>query len=331
VNVGDKGESKVDSEIIKKAKLAAGRIDIFYGAPLSAMADCLRGFCIPANGKVFVGGDFSNIEGRVLAWLAGEEWKLEAFRQFDLGVGADIYILGYSKSFKTPLDQVDDNKRQIGKVQELSLGFGGGKGAFQNMAKNYGVKVSDQVADEIKNAWRAANPAIVQYWYALERAAMNAILNHGKIYTAGAKGREVKYLVKGSFLWCQLPSGRPLCYPYPKIQEVMKPWGELGEAVTYMYVDSLTNTWMRGSTYGGSFCENNTQGVARDVFTEAMLRVEDAGYPISLHNHDEINAEISDFSLSRVSEFKQLMAQNPTWAVNLPIAVVAYQKSRYGK
>lgn len=320
----------MDSDFIKKAKLAAAKIEFNYGAPMSALSDCLRGFCIPAKGKKFIAGDFSNIEGRDLAWLAGEEWKLEAFRQFDLGVGADIYVLGYSKSFKTPLDQVDDNKRQVGKVQELSLGFGGGKGAFQNMAKNYGVKVSDAVAEEIKTAWRAANPETVQYWYALERAATHAVLNHGKVYAAGAKGRQVKFLVKGSFLWCQLPSGRPLCYPYPRIQEVMKPWGEAGDAVTYMYVDSLTNKWTRGSTYGGSLAENVTQATARDVLTEAMLRVEDAGYNIAFHVHDEIVAEVPD-SFGSVKEFERIMATPPEWAAGMPIAVKGWEGHRYGK
>jgi DNA polymerase len=322
----------VDSDFIKKVKLAAAKIEFTHGACMSAIADCLRGFLIPAKGKIFIGGDYSNIEGRVLAWLAGEEWKCGAFRQFDLGVGIDIYILAYAKSFQTSVEKVTDANRQIGKVQELSLGFGGGKGAFQNMAKNYGVKVSDSVADEIKTAWREAHPATVKFWYELENAATNAVLYPNKIFEAGAEGRRIKYKVAGSFLWCLLPSGRALCYPYPKIEPVMKPWGEMGDSITYMYVDSISNTWMRGSTYGGSLAENVTQATARDILTDAMLRIEDAGFPISFHVHDEIVTEIPVNNADKaLPTFEKIMAEVPNWATGLPIAVKCFAKDRYGK
>lgn len=320
----------MDSDFIKNAKTAAAKIDIFHGAPMSMLSDALRGFCVPAKGKRYIAGDFSNIEGRVLAWLAGEEWVLKAFRDFDLGIGADMYVLGYSRSFGVPIDKVDDDKRQVGKVQELSLGFQGAVGAFQNMAKNMNVFLPDAQVKTIVENWRASRPATVSYWAQLESAATGAILDVGRKFTAGAKGREVTFLVRGSFLFCQLPSKRVLCYPYPKIEEVQKPWGDYLPSVTYCYVDSISNKWLRGSTYGGSLAENVTQATARDILTEAMLRVEERGYPISMHVHDEIVSEVPE-NFGSVKEFEKIMSVVPEWATGLPIAVKGWEGKRYRK
>jgi DNA polymerase len=309
---------------------AGPTIDMLYGPPLSVLSECLRGFFVAREGHEFVGADFSNIEGRVLAWLAGEDWKCRAFEAYDRGELPDIYIQGYSRSFGIPLSAVTDFQRQVGKVMELALGFGGGKGAFQQMAKGYGVRMKDAQAEEIKVAWREVHPATVNFWRELEEAALAAILNPGSIFAAGAEGRRIKFRMVGSFLWCRLPSGRALCYPYPKVELVETPWGALKDGVTYMSMNSLTNEWERTKTYGGSFAENVTQATASCLLRDAMLRIDSPEIPVVLHVHDDICTEPRRGTIT-VKEFEKRMAERPPWATGLPIAAKGYARARYGK
>ncbi len=313
------------------AGYAATWIDNLYGSPLDVFSWALRGLLTAAPGFDLIGGDFANIEGRVLAWLAGEQWKLDAFRAYDEGTGPDLYLLAYSKGFHTTIDAAKPF-RQVGKVMELALGFQGGVGAFQQMAKTYNVVVSDAQADQLKNAWRGIHPAVVQFWYDLEQASMDAMYGNGQPFSAGAPGRQVTFKQSGSFLWCRLPSGRVLCYPYPKVKAIETPWGEMKPQIHYMTVDGVSNKWTETHTYGGKLAENVTQAVARDLLAAAMLRVEAAGCPIVLHVHDEIVGEIKETTPARaIDEFKRLMAETPPWASGLPVAVEAFRRRRYGK
>ena len=212
-----------------------------------------------------------------------------------------------------------------------NCGYQGGVGAFQTMAKTYRVEVKDELAEQIKTAWREAHPSIVAYWYALERAAKDAVMNPGQKFACGPKGREVTYLVKGSFLFCKLPSGRALCYPYPKLKPKETPWGEMREQIHYMKVDGMSKKWQEANFYGGLGSENVTQAVSRDILADAMLRVESYGLEIVMHVHDEIVIELSPHNPTKLETFEKIVARVPDWASGLPIAVEGWRGLRYRK
>ena len=332
------GEAETDDIISHLSEHAY--IDMMYGPTMDAIADSLRGMIVAEPEHDLVAVDFSAIEARVLAWLAGQESVLDIFRTH-----GKIYEHAAAGIYHVPMEKVTKDQRQIGKVAVLALGYGGGVGAFQSMARVYNVKVPDAEAEEIKKAWRDSHPAIVRYWYALEDAAIRA-LTEGGVQSAGPRGREVKFRKAGSFLWLQLPSKRVLCYPYPELRVVETPWGDPKEALTYMTeLDSTTRkklgnkvlpdpnangNWCRISTYGGSLAENVTQAAARDLLACAILRIEQRGIKIVMHCHDEIVAEVNSGS-SCVGDIEQLMCELPSWATGLPVSAEGWQRKRYGK
>lgn len=295
----------------------AGGFKVFFGVdPLTALASALRGCLTVPKGKVFGALDFSQIEARVLPWLAYDDVLLDVFRS-----GKDIYVVAASDIYLIREEDVDGDKRQVGKVSVLALGFGGGVGAFQTMAKNYGLVIPDEQAEEIKVAWRLANKKIVAFWYDLERAAIAAINSPGAFRMAG----RCSFRMERNDLLMGLPSRRDIVYRDAELGV-----GTFGnECVTYMGVDQYTNQWKRLDTYGGKLAENATQACARDVMASAMLRLHRAGVPLIGSVHDEVLMELDD--VGDFARAKAIFETVPAWAAGLPIAADGYVGQRFRK
>jgi DNA polymerase len=327
----DSADDVIDALMTRTPQQAAQYIRLMYDSPMTVMSYLLRSLLRAAPGHDLIAADFASIESRGLAWLAGEEWKLGAFREYDEGRGTEMYKLMAAMVLgKKPEDVTKDERQAVGKVPELACGYGGGVGAFQSMAKVYGLKLPDEKADEIKVMWRDKNPRIKQYWYDCEDAAIGAVRYPGKTTFAGPSGRAVKYKMAGSFLWALLPSGRCLCYPYAKLKLRATPWGEEREAIHYMTVDSTSNKWVEDHTYGGKLVENNTQAICRDLLADALLRSEAADYPVVLHVHDEVVSEVPK-GFGDLKEFESLCAKTPAWAAGLPVVAKGWRGERYRK
>lgn len=369
-------------------------------------ASTVRGCIIPEPGNKLVVADYSNVEGRGLAWLAGEETALATFL-----AGLDIYCVTAGKMFGLDPDhikQVRKDLRQIGKACELGLGYGGGVAAFLTFAKNLGLDLyamaetmkgtfPDHIwaaakrgyeyariqeknkkgfagqkaerpsydlpknvwltCDSIKRMWRESHPKTCAFWNDLESAAMNAIKNPGKSYWAGAEVRENgdrairirrtkgKDGSPGWWLQVELPSGRILSYPgigvsveklasdidedlYPNLaaREIT-----YRERIRYMGENQTTRQWGKQYTYGGKLAENVTQALCRDLLANALVTVENAGWPIILHVHDEIVTEVPDTPEYTVAELERMMCALPTWAAGFPLAAEGAELTRYAK
>lgn len=328
----------VDGAIEAVRTSNAEYVRVVYGEPLSVVGDCLRGMVRAAPGNVLYVADFKNIEGRAQAWLAGEEWKLEAFKQFDAGLGHDIYHLTAGRILERdpgPIAKPNFTKAErqaYGKVPELALGYQGGVGAFQKMAVTYGVDITDERAEEIKVAWREAHPNIKQCWWDLENAGRSAIEHRGKTFHVGP----ISFRCAGSFLFMRLPSGRCITYPYPCLKSKLMPWKDSAgrpvwkESICYKGVDTFTHQWTDCFAHGGLLFNNAVQGLARDLEAEAIVRVEVAGYRTVLSVHDEVVCE-TRAGFGSVEEFEQLMTVLPAWADGLPVTADAWSAERYRK
>lgn len=294
-------------------------LNLFVPDPMSALSDAVRGSIIAEPGRKLVVSDLSNIEGRVLAWLAGEAWKLKAFADYDAGIGFDLYKLAYSRSFGVPPDQVNSDQRQIGKVQELALGYQGAVGAFSSMASVYGIELPEKEVKEIVMAWRQAHPETVSFWREMEDAACRLV--NAKPGTV-AEVRNITFAREPAWLRMILPSGRSLCYAAPKLED-----GKL----TYMGVNQYTRKWSRLKTYGGKLAENATQAAARDIIAECALRAEHSDYPVVLTVHDELLTEPLDDPRYTVAGLNGILTTRPLWAPNIPLAASGFEGYRYRK
>lgn len=323
-----------------------GKHDIvpFFAGINEAASNTIRGLIVAEPGKTLYVADYAAIEGRVNAWLAGETWKVKAFRE-----GQDLYKLIYANGFSMDVSQVTKGQRQIGKVMELALGYGGGVGAFLSMAAGYGMDLDELgrtvppsakaleawetalkknqtyglskevyvACDTLKIGYRKGNPEITKSWYQYEDA-VRKVIESGKPQDKVQVGR-LMFDCNGSWLRIQLPSGRFLVYASPAISSR----GDI------TYFGWHNKRWIRTKTYGGKICENVVQAISRDLLGAAIQRVEKAGYPIVLHVHDEIIAEAG--ATKSLAVFIDAMATNPPWAAGLPLKAEGFKATRYEK
>jgi DNA polymerase len=278
------------------------------------VTDALKSMLRPAlvADHSFVVADWSAIEGRVNPWLCGAEAKLDIFRQ-----RLDPYKVNAAATYGVRYEDVTDEQRQVGKVQELALGFGGSTGAFAAMGRGYGVRFEEAQARRIVDAWRRANPWAVMFWQDLERAYMSAMRHPGHEFNAG----RVTYFYDKQHLWYMLPSGRVLCYPFAKFE---------GEHLTYAKASwkpaADATEWPRARLWGGLACENVTQASAHDILRAALRQCDG----VVAHVHDEIVIETAEPEKAK-AELERIMVTPPDWAVGLPLAVEAKIMARYGK
>ena len=336
-----------------------GCLDLFFDDPAKALSNCLRGLIIAPEGKKLVVADYSNIEGRVLAWLSGEDWKVKAFEEFDAGHGHDLYKLTYGRTFNVDPGSVTKTQRQMGKVLELAMGYQGGAGAFVTFAKGYGIDLdamADVVAqtidpnvwteaessyeyfreknltcglerktfiacDAVKRAWRMANSNIADFWRKADDAVVKAMTSPSRVKV----GEFITMYRRGAYLVVELPSGRKLCYPAPQLHD------DGTCTFSYMGVEQFTRKWKRIKTYGGKVVENMTQAVAADVLAEGLINLEAAGYETVLTIHDEVLAETPNTPDYNVKEMMRLMTELPSWTKGLPLAAAGFEDVRYRK
>lgn len=347
-------QSEIDEGI---EALKAGCADLITDNVMALTSSAIRGAIVAPHGKKLVIADLSNIEGRMLAWLAGEDWKLQAFRDFDAGTGYDLYKLAYAKAFNVEPDTVKGNQRQIGKVKELMLGYEGGVGAYITGAATYRIDLESMaeqaigsipenikqealrayewaekqgrtfglskrayvVCDSFKRLWRNSNPQIASWWKEVENKVVQACCAPGKTL----RTRRVLVRRDGNWLRIGLPSGRTLCYPGPQVDDQGK--------VSYMGMNQYSRKWQRLKTYGGKLVENITQAAARDVMAASMPAIEASGYQIVLSVHDEFITETPDTDDFSSDGLAALMSTNPEWAEGLPLAAAGFETYRYRK
>lgn len=292
------------------------QLELLFGSVPNTLSELIRTAFIPRDGCRFIVADFSAIEARVLAWLAGEDWVLEEFR----GKGK-IYEATASRMFHIPQETIvkghpNYEYRQKGKQATLSCGYGGGVGALKAM----GAKMPEEEMQPLVDAWRAANPNIVAFWGVLDRAARKVIRSK-----ASMRVGKVTLYWKDDKMLVRLPSGRNLCYQSPHFTE-----NRFGSDAIGYYAPNAAGQMVEQETFGGKLAENITQAIARDILAHAMLNLEAAGYPIVFHIHDEAVME-APVGKGSTEDACRIMAIQPEWAKDLPLRADGDEMPYYQK
>ena len=291
--------------------------EMLFGRVPHTLSELIRTAFIPSEGCRFIVSDFSAIEARVVAYLAGESWRLDVFRTH-----GKIYEASASQMFGVPVEEIKKGSplRQKGKIAELALGYGGSVGALKSM----GALEMGLYEDELQplvDSWRTSNPAITRFWKDVERAALNAVNGKPSKLSNG-----IGFYKSSGILFVKLPSGRSIAYVQPQIKE-----NKFGRpALTYMGVNQTKKSWERIETFGGKLVENIVQAFARDCLAENIIRLEDRGFRIVFHVHDEVIID-APYGFSSDAEVAKIMGEPIEWAKGLPLRADAYETDVYRK
>jgi DNA polymerase len=359
-----------------------GRLDI-----MELMSSMVRYVIYAPKGFKLVVADLSNIEGRGVAYLANEEWKIQAFRDFDAGIGPDLYKLAYAKSFGADPNTVTKDQRAIGKVSELSLSYGGGVGAIYNFALAYGMDVQEMadkarpfipkaiieesekfynwmkeqdenaakkrtekinldmgltgdigweneykatrthgldkdiyiVLESLKRLWRLGHPSIVKFWHNADSALRAATVVPNQKFEFG----RCFAIRKKAWVQVHLPSGHVICYPNMHIDKE--------NTIVYSGVNQFSKKWEDIKTTGAKCVENCTQAFSRDIFKHGELLAGKKGFPVVLPVHDELVTKLPESSPLTHHDLERIMATNPPWALDIPLAAEGWTDTRYHK
>lgn len=294
-------------------------MSICYGNVPGVLSELIRTAFIAPSGHTFAVADFSAIEARVIAWLADEKWRLDVFNTH-----GKIYEASAAQMFKVPIESVTKGSplRQKGKIAELALGYQGSVGALTAMDSR--GDIPDNEKQQLIDDWRKANPAIVRLWGEVERAAIKAI-DKGETVTIR---HGVKFIGGRGMLFIELPSGRRLSYTRPRLGN--NRFGRL--AIQYEGMEQTKKVWGMLDTYGGKLVENIVQAIARDCLAESMLRLDERGYKIVMHVHDECVIEIADFLPGgQLKKICEIMGTPIPWAKGLPLRADGYITKYYKK
>lgn len=313
----------VARDVIKKGD---GEIlEMLYGNIPDTLSQLIRTAFIPSEGNHFVVSDFSAIEARVIAWLAGEEWRMEVFKTH-----GKIYEASASQMFGVPINTIAKGEenyhlRAKGKVAELALGYQGSVGALTAMgAADMGL--TDEEMKDIVDRWRKSSKRIVELWYALENAAVEVLeTGEPQMVKCVKLAKEYDFIYGQDFFTIELPSGRKLFYPKPFLKE--NQFGQM--QMHYMGINQTTKKWEIIPTYGGKLTENIVQAIARDCLAETLLRVKDKGWPIVFHVHDEIILDVP--KSVELEEVIKTMTEEISWAKGLILNAAGFTGSYYMK
>ncbi|VFC53263.1 dna-directed dna polymerase i [Clostridioides difficile] len=294
-------------------------IELLYDSVPDVLSQLIRTAFIPSEGHRFIVSDFSAIEARVIAWLAGEKWRLDVFNSH-----GKIYEASASQMFKVPIESIKkgDPLRQKGKISELALGYGGSIGALTSMGA-IKMGLDEDELQPLVTTWRNANPNITKFWWDVDKAAKKAI----KDRTIVKLQHGIKFIYNPGVLFIELPSGRRLSYLRPKIEPHTT---FSGDKITYEGMEQTSKQWKRIDTYGPKLVENIVQATARDCLREAMFNVTDAGYSIVMHVHDELVTDV-DKKGGSLEEVNSIMGKEISWAKGLPLKADGYECDYYKK
>jgi DNA polymerase len=315
----------IDAAIAAVATGDYDRVRKLYPKPLAVIGDISRSLICAAPGHMLIGADFSSIESRVLAWIAGENWKLDAYRRYDATQNPrdEPYAATACQIYGRPLGTFTEKspERKVGKTCDLAFGYQGGLNAFRKFEPEH---FTDAEVEQFKQDWRAAHPNIKKFWHEIDLAAWRAVRERGEIVRCG----RIAFKCEGAYLFLKLPSSRKLAYPFPRIEIE-----DLQHEVV-VFKDNAAGQWRDcrngNGAYGGLWTENVVSAISRDLLAAAMVRLEAAGYSIVLHVHDEIVAEVPE-GFGSTAEFIKLMTALPSWALGLPVAAKAWSGQRFCK